>query len=52
MSRAIVHEPVVTQVTTTKIATPAPTLRISVALEPVSHQFTGTQTAEPEMPSN
>jgi hypothetical protein len=50
MSRAVVHEPVVTQVTATKISNPTAVVAVSQAHDPVSHQFTGTQTATPEQP--
>jgi len=50
MSRALVHEPVVSQVTTTKISNPSMVVRITQALDPRSHQYTGTQTSTPDLP--
>lgn len=50
MSRAVIHDPVVSQVTTAKIANPATVNALTVVLDPVSHQYTGTQTATPGMP--
>ena len=52
MSRAIVLEPVVSQVTTDKISNPASIVAVTEVLDPISHQYTGTQTAVPEMPAS
>ena len=50
MSRAVVHEPVVSQVTTTKISNPTTIVAVSQVLEPICHIYSGTQTATPAMP--
>ncbi len=52
MSRAILKAPVVTQVTTAKIANPTPTTGVCQPLDPVAHQFSGTPTATPGQPPN
>jgi hypothetical protein len=50
MSRALILEPVVSQVTTAKIANPVAVQRVTQALEVMAHQFSGTPTATPEQP--
>jgi hypothetical protein len=52
MSRAIIHTPVVTVTSIDKTAKPAPVQTSAVVHDAICHQYSGTQTAVPEMPPN
>jgi len=50
VSRGVVYDPVSTNQSTDLAARPTMLQAVSVAYDPVCRQFTGTQTATPDIP--